>query len=89
MSEVRHLRALQAFDAAATHSSLTKAAKALGVTHGAVSRQIKQLELYLGLTLLHRRSNGVEMTDAGERLHRADDRAPACPSWVNNGPPAP
>ena len=46
MSEIRHLRALQAFDAAATLSSLSKAAEALGVTHGAVSRQIKQLEAY-------------------------------------------
>ncbi len=64
MTEVRHLRALQAFDAAATHSSLSKAAEGLGVTHGAVSRQIKQLELYLGVPLLHRRPNGVEKTDA-------------------------
>ena len=75
MSEVRHLRALQAFDAAATHSSLSKAAEVLGVTHGAVSRQIKQLEQYLGVPLLHRRPNGVEKTDAGERLHTATRQA--------------
>ena len=75
MTEVRHLRALQAFDAAATHSSLSKAAETLGVTHGAVSRQIKQLETYLGVHLLHRRPNGVEVTDAGERLHRATRQA--------------
>ena len=75
MSEVRHLRALQAFDAAATHSSLSRAAEALGVTHGAVSRQVKQLELYLGVALLHRRPNGVEKTDAGERLHTATRQA--------------
>ena len=64
MTEVRHLRALQAFDAAATYSSLSKAAEALGVTHGAVSRQIKQLELYLGVSLLHRRPNGPCSTRA-------------------------
>jgi len=75
MTDVRHLRAFQAFDAAATHSSLTKAADALGVTHGAVSRQIKQLEQYLGVPLLHRRPNGVEKTDAGERLHVATRQA--------------
>ena len=75
MNEVRHLRALQAFDAAASHSSLSKAAEALGVTHGAVSRQIKQLELYLGVSLLHRRPNGVEKTDAGEQLHTATRQA--------------
>ena len=33
MSEIRHLRALQAFDAAATNASLTKSAEVLGVTH--------------------------------------------------------
>lgn len=71
MTKVRHLRALQAFDAAATHSSLTRAAEALGVTHGAVSRQIKLLETYLGVHLLNRHPNGVEKTDAGEQLHRA------------------
>ena len=75
MSEVRHLRALQAFDAAATNSSLSKAAVALGVTHGAVSRQVKQLEQYLGVSLLHRRPDGVEKTDAGEQLHAATRQA--------------
>ncbi len=75
MNNVRHLRALQAFDAAGTHSSMSKAAETLGVTHGAVSRQIKQLEQYLGVPLLHRRPNGVEKTDAGERLHLATRQA--------------
>ncbi|MEM6659288.1 MAG: LysR family transcriptional regulator, partial [Pseudomonadota bacterium] len=40
---LRHLRALQAFDETATQSSLTKAADVLNVTHGAISRQIKLL----------------------------------------------
>ena len=75
MTKIRHLRALQAFDAAATQSSLSKAAETLGVTHGAVSRQIKQLETYVGVHLLHRRPKGVEKTDAGERLHRATREA--------------
>ena len=75
MKKIRHLRGLQAFDAAATQLSFSKAAETLGVTHGAVSRQIKQLELYLGVTLFHRRAGGVETTDAGERLHRATRQA--------------
>ena len=75
MSEVRHLRALQAFDTAASLSSLSRAAESLGVTHGAVSRQIKQLELYLGVHLLLRRPNGVEKTAAGEQLHRSTRQA--------------
>lgn len=72
---VRHLRALQAFDTAATLSSLSKAASELGVTHGAISRQIKLLEEYLGVSLLHRQPNGVEKTEKGERLHQATKRA--------------
>ncbi len=68
---LRHLRAFQAFDETAPHSSLTKAADVLNVTHGAISRQIKLLELHLGAALFHRRPNGVELTQAGERLHHA------------------
>lgn len=75
MTTVRHLRALQAFDAAATHLNLSRAAKDLGVTHGAVSRQIKQLEQYLGVALLRRLPGGVQLTDAGERLHYSTQQA--------------
>jgi len=75
MKPIRHLRALQAFDAAATTSSLSKAAEMLGVTHGAVSRQIKQLEQYLGLSLFYRRPYGVEKTNAGNLLHSATRQA--------------
>jgi len=66
-----HLRALQAFDETATQSSLSKAADALNVTHGAVSRQIRLLEAHLGVSLFHRRPNGVELTQAGERLYQS------------------
>ncbi|MEM7075116.1 MAG: LysR substrate-binding domain-containing protein [Pseudomonadota bacterium] len=69
MTRVRHLRALQAFDAAVTRSSLSRAAGDLGVTHGAVSRQIRQLEQYLDVALLRRLPGGVEPTEAGARLH--------------------
>ena len=75
MEPVRHLRALQAFDAAAKTSNLSKAAEMLGVTHGAVSRQIKQLEQYLGLSLFHRRPGGVEKTSAGHQLQLATHQA--------------
>lgn len=71
VKNLRHLRALQAFDETASHSSLTRAADVLNVTHGAISRQIKLLEIHLGVTLFHRRPNGVELTKAGERLHQS------------------
>ncbi len=68
---VRHLRGLQAFDVAATCGSLSKAAEELGVTHGAISRQIKLLEDHLDVSLFHRRPNGVEITEQGLHLHEA------------------
>ena len=71
MPELRHLRALQVFDTVASHSSLTRAAEMLGVSHGAVSKQVAQLEEYLGVLLLHRHVRGVAMTDAGKQLHMA------------------
>ncbi len=71
MSEVRYLRALQAFDTAATHASLSEAAQ----VHGAVSRQVKQLEQYVGIPLLLRHATGVQKTDAGETLHVATRQA--------------
>ena len=75
MKPVRHLRALQAFDVAAMTLNLSKAAELLGVTHGAVSRQIKLLEQHLGQPLFYRRQNGVEKTSAGNQLHVATRQA--------------
>lgn len=48
------LNALRAFEAAARHLSLTKAAAELHVTPAAVSHQVKALEADLGVTLLRR-----------------------------------
>ncbi len=75
MSQIRHLRALQAFNTAATFQNLSHAAGALSVTQGAVSRQIKQLEEHLGVTLFRRTSNGVVKTETGERLHIVTQQA--------------
>ncbi len=68
VDNLHHLRALHAFDEAARHASFSKAADHLHVTHGAVSRQIKLLEAYLGVTLFHRRAGGVELTAKGAQL---------------------
>lgn len=75
LQNLSHLRALQAFDEVAKHASLTKAADVLNVTHGAISRQIKILEQYVGMPLFHRRSTGMEMTQAGERLYHSTTQA--------------
>ncbi|HEX7030222.1 MAG TPA: transcriptional regulator GcvA [Gammaproteobacteria bacterium] len=68
MRDLPPLNALRAFDAAARHLSLTRAAAELHVTHGAVSRQIKELEGFLGRTLFHRRPRGLELTSEGRLL---------------------
>lgn len=63
------LNALRAFEAAARHLSLTKAAAELGVTPGALSHQIRGLEEFLGLELFHRLPRAVALTDVGRQLH--------------------
>lgn len=62
------LNALRSFEAAARHGSMTRAADALGVTHGAVSRQVRGLEASLGLSLLENRRGRLQLTEAGTRL---------------------
>lgn len=60
------LNALRAFDAAARHESFKEAAAELGLTHGAVSYQIRQLEDWLGRPELFERGNRrVTLTPAG------------------------
>ncbi len=65
------LNALRAFEAAARLGSLSEAARELHVTHGAISRQVRQLEEQLGLALLAKEGRGVKLTDAGLRLRDA------------------
>lgn len=65
------LNALRAFSEAARENSFKNAAYRLGVTPGAVSRQVKQLEAHLGVMLFERHANGVSVTEAGRAL--ADD----------------
>jgi LysR family glycine cleavage system transcriptional activator len=62
------LGALAAFEAAARHLSLTKAAEELNVTPGAVSRQVRSLEEELASPLFLRRHRTVELTREGETL---------------------
>ncbi len=60
------LNALKAFEAAARLGSFTAAAAALFVTHGAISRQIQQLEAWLELPLFERHGRRVRLTPAGQ-----------------------
>lgn len=59
------LAALPAFDAAARHLSFTNAAAELNLTHGAISRAIRNLEDRLGVQLFDRKTRSVSLTPAG------------------------
>ena len=61
--ELRHLRY---FVMAAEEANISRAAARLNVSQPAVSRQIKDLEEDLGVTLFHRESKGLRLTEAGE-----------------------
>jgi DNA-binding transcriptional LysR family regulator len=60
------LTALQFFDAAVRHMSFTHAARELNVTQSAVSRQIRQLEEYVGRPLFRRVKQRLVLTEPGE-----------------------
>ena len=60
------LGTLVAFEATVRHASVSRAAAELHLTHGAVSRQVQQLERALGVTLFDRRNRAVVPTRAAE-----------------------
>lgn len=62
------LTALRAFEAAARHESITRAAEELTVSPGAVSRHVTLLEGYFDCRLFHRRQHGLELTEKGRQF---------------------
>lgn len=64
--ELRHLRY---FVAVASHGSFNRAAEILNLTQPPLSRQVKDLEDELGVTLLVRGSNSLILTEAGELFY--------------------
>jgi len=68
LKRVAPLNALKAFAVAAQEGSFTRAGQALHVTQGAISRQVKQLESAMGVTLFSRVHQRVELTPAGQEL---------------------
>lgn len=63
------LNALRAFEAAARHGSMSKAAEELSVTPGALSHQVRGLEDYLDVKLFERLTRAIRLTPAGEALY--------------------
>lgn len=60
------LNAVRAFEAAARHMSISKAANELHVTPAAISRQVKLLEDHLGMQLFRRLNRALLLTHAGQ-----------------------
>lgn len=65
------LNALRSFEATARLGGVGRAAQELHVTHGAISRQLRLLEEYLGFALFERAGRGLRLTAAGETLQAA------------------
>lgn len=62
------LVAIQAFECAARHASFTRAGRELNLTQSAVSRQVKDLETYLGALLFERIRQRVVLSEDGRRF---------------------
>lgn len=75
MRELPSLTSLRVFETTGKCLSFTQAAIQLHVTQSAVSRQIKQLEDYLGVPLFMRKHHKLELTEAGHQLLTKMDQA--------------
>lgn len=69
--DIRHL---EYFLEVARQGSFSRAAARLHVTQPSISKMIRVLEDELGVTLLHRNTKQVELTDAGEALREQAQR---------------
>ncbi|MES0884959.1 LysR substrate-binding domain-containing protein [Roseibium sp. SCP14] len=75
MNRLPPINALRALDAVARHGRFTKAAEELNLTHGAVSKQIRQLEEIYETKLFIRTASEVRLTSDGARIHRTTAEA--------------
>ena len=65
---------LKSFHAVATAGGFTKAAKLLGVSQPALTIQVRALEETYGVSMFHRKSQGVVLTELGRKLFRVTSR---------------
>jgi LysR family transcriptional regulator, glycine cleavage system transcriptional activator len=65
------LNAVRAFEAASRHLNLSRAAEELGVTQGAISKQVIALEDFIGVQLFLREPGGLQLTHEGGNLKEA------------------
>ncbi|PHR61637.1 MAG: hypothetical protein COA43_02585 [Robiginitomaculum sp.] len=62
------LNSIRAFEVAARHMNFSRAAEELGVTQGAISKQVIALEDYIGIKLFERLPGGLRLTVQGMTL---------------------
>lgn len=72
---MRHLKSFYVFHTAASSKSYSEAAERLSITHGAVSKQVKQLEGFLGQSLFYKEGRHVFLTLEGELLKQYTHKA--------------
>ncbi|AXV83556.1 MULTISPECIES: LysR family transcriptional regulator [Ralstonia solanacearum species complex] len=65
---INELRAIATFAKAVELGSIRRAAAAQGVTPQAASQALAQLEVHLGVRLLHRTTRSLALTDEGQRF---------------------
>lgn len=70
-----NLNSVRVFAVVARHLNLQRAADELGLSHGAVSQRIRQMEGELGVALFERQARGLTLTGNGERYRQAADSA--------------
>ena len=66
MRRLPPLNSLRAFEATARLQGVQRASEELHVTHGAISRHLKQLEAWLGVILFDRTRRNICLNSAGE-----------------------
>lgn len=86
------LNTLLPFEATVRHASMTAAAQELHVTHGAVSRQVQNLERSLGISLFERQTRALRPTPQARQLaaivRDALDQIDAAARQISQRPPA-
>jgi LysR family transcriptional regulator, transcriptional activator of the cysJI operon len=71
---ILNINQLRAFATAARLSSITEAARELMVTTPAVTMQIRRLEQTLGVSLMYRGGNSIQLTEAGKTVFTRSNR---------------
>lgn len=69
MTRIDRLEDLHTLVLVVHSGSLSAAARTLGLTTNAVSRRVQRLERRLGVTLLHRTTRSLRLTEEGRRLY--------------------